>query len=161
MRIATLGPKGTFSEEAALVYQQRTTGRAEPGRIKFFSIPECLQQVESYKADRAVLPAENMVDGIIGITFDSLIEFHDFVKVCDEVHVQIKYVLAGGIKSLGEVEKSIPTRLPSTSACTTWRSCSLPGPKSPPVPRRKRRSKPLRSPVPQLYVRQGQRKSTD
>ena len=105
MRIATLGPKGTFSEEAALVYQQRTTGRAEPGRIKFFSIPECLQQVESYKADRAVLPAENMVDGIIGITFDSLIEFHDFVKVCDEVHVQIKYVLAGGIKSLGEVEK--------------------------------------------------------
>ena len=73
MRIATLGPKGTFSEEAALLYQQRITGCVEPEKIQFFSIPECLQKVETYAADRAVLPAENMVDGIIGITFDCLI----------------------------------------------------------------------------------------
>ncbi|HHT37066.1 MAG: prephenate dehydratase [Candidatus Wallacebacter cryptica] len=105
MRIATLGPKGTFSEEAALIYQQRMTGRTEPEKIDFFSIPECLQRVESYLAERAVLPAENMVDGIIGITFDSLIEFHDFVKVCDEVHVKIKYVLCGQMESLDQVDK--------------------------------------------------------
>lgn len=46
-----------------------------------------------------------MVDGIIGITFDSLIEFHDFVKVCDEVHVKIKYVLCGQMESLDQVDK--------------------------------------------------------
>ena len=61
--------------------------------------------MESYRADRAVLPAENMVDGIIGITFDALIDFHDFIKVNDEVHVSIEYVLAGKMKSPGEVEK--------------------------------------------------------
>jgi len=104
VRIATLGPKGTFSEEAALLYQQRITGRAEPEQIVFCSIPECLRQVEAFQADRAVLPAENMVDGIIGITFDCLIDFHDFVKVCDEVHVKIEYVLAGRMPSLDKVE---------------------------------------------------------
>jgi len=105
VRIATLGPKGTFSEEAALLYQQRITGCVEPEKIQFFSIPECLQKVETYEADRAVLPAENMVDGIIGITFDCLIEYHDFVKVCDEVHIRIEFVLAGRMQDLSEVER--------------------------------------------------------
>ena len=50
MRIATLGPKALF-EEAALIYQQRMTGRTEPEKIDFFSIPECLQRVESYLAE--------------------------------------------------------------------------------------------------------------
>lgn len=105
MQIVTLGPKGTFSEEAALIYQKRVTGKVEPEKIKFFNIFDCLQEVESYRADRAVLPAENMVDGIIGITFDALIDFHDFIKVNDEVHVSIEYVLAGKMKSAEEVEK--------------------------------------------------------
>lgn len=105
MRIVTLGPKGTFSEEAALLYQERIAGKNEPGKINFANIYDCLQQVESYQTDRAVLPAENMVDGIIGITFDALIEFHDFVKVCDEVHVSIKYVLAGRIEDPKQVKK--------------------------------------------------------
>lgn len=39
MRIATLGPKGTFSEEAALIYQQRMTGRTEPEKIDFSAFP--------------------------------------------------------------------------------------------------------------------------
>ena len=104
MQIITLGPKGTFSEEAALLYQQRTTGRTEPEKIKFSNIYDCLQAVESYQADRAVLPAENMVDGIIGITFDALIEYHDFIKVNDEVHVNIQYVLAGKMDRPAKVE---------------------------------------------------------
>ncbi|NLC54109.1 MAG: ACT domain-containing protein [Firmicutes bacterium] len=95
MQIVTLGPKGTFSEEAALIYQKRISGQTAPENIRFSNIFDCLQAVESYQADRAVLPAENMVDGIIGLTFDALIEFHDFIKVNDEVHVNIKYVLAG------------------------------------------------------------------
>lgn len=94
MKIVTLGPKGTYSEEAALLYQEQATGQTKPDEIGFFNIHQCLLEVESFRADRAVLPAENMVDGIIGLTFDTLIEYHDFVKVCDEVHVGIDHVLA-------------------------------------------------------------------
>jgi len=105
LRVVTLGPKGTFSEEAALLYQERITGERAPEKINFANIYDCLQQVEAYQADRAVLPAENMVDGIIGITFDALIEFHDFVKVCDEVHISIKYVLAGQMETPEQIKK--------------------------------------------------------
>jgi prephenate dehydratase len=105
LRIVTLGPKGTFSEEASLLYQKRITGGNAPEKIMFANIYDCLQAVESYQAERAVLPAENMVDGIIGLTFDALIEFHDFVKVSDEVHVNIKYVLAGRMEDPVKVEK--------------------------------------------------------
>lgn len=105
MQIVTLGPKGTFSEEAALIYQQRITGTTAPEKIRFLNILDCLEQVEAHKADRAVLPAENMVDGIIGNSFDALIEFHDFVKVCDEVHVSIEFVLAGQMDSPDQIKQ--------------------------------------------------------
>jgi len=94
MRIVTLGPKGTYSEEAAILYQQQSRGETDSAEIAFYNIHRCLLEVESFKADYAILPAENMVDGIIGLTFDTLIEYHDFVKVCDEVHVEINHVLA-------------------------------------------------------------------
>ena len=64
--------------------------RCKPG----FSNPRCLRAVERFQADYAVPPAENMVDGIIGTTFDALIDFHDSVKVCDELHLPVHLVLA-------------------------------------------------------------------
>ncbi|HBR27849.1 MAG TPA: hypothetical protein DD734_09295 [Firmicutes bacterium] len=94
MRIVTLGPKGTFSEEAALLYQQRSGARDRQPEIGFDTILGCFEQLEAQQVERIVLPAENMVDGIIGLTFDLLLEKHDFIKVCDEVHVKIRHVLA-------------------------------------------------------------------
>jgi prephenate dehydratase len=94
MRIVTLGPKGTFSEEAALLYQQRCGAQKGQSKIEFDTILGCFEQLEAQQVDRIVLPAENMVDGIIGLTFDLLLEKHDFIKVCDEVHVKIRHVLA-------------------------------------------------------------------
>ncbi|HHZ20679.1 MAG TPA: ACT domain-containing protein [Firmicutes bacterium] len=93
MRLITLGPKGTFSEEAALRFYERS-GRKTPLSLEFSTIPGCLRAVERFQADYAVLPAENMVDGIIGTTFDALIDFHDSVKVCDELHLPVHLVLA-------------------------------------------------------------------
>ena len=94
MRIVTLGPKGTFSEEAALLYQSRSGTCERQPEIGFDTILGCFEQLEAQQVERIVLPAENMVDGIIGLTFDLLLEKHDFIKVCDEVHVRIRHVLA-------------------------------------------------------------------
>lgn len=105
MKLVTLGPRGTFSEEAALLYQMRITGEANPEQIRFFNILDCLQELESFRADYAILPAENMVDGIIGLTFDALLEYHDFVKVCDEVHVMIRHVLASKAGNPREIKE--------------------------------------------------------
>lgn len=98
MKLVTLGPKGTFSEEAALLFYRRFPMEINPF-ISFASIPGCLREVERFEADRAIVPAENMVDGIIGTTFDALIDYHDSIKVCDEIHLPVELVLAGDPES--------------------------------------------------------------
>ncbi len=93
MRIATLGPEGTYSEKAAETYAKRL-GNKE-AEIVYTTVENSLHLVEMHRVDVAVVPVENMVDGIVGSTLDALIEYHDFVKVCDEVSIKIDHVIAG------------------------------------------------------------------
>ncbi|MBI2874053.1 MAG: ACT domain-containing protein [Firmicutes bacterium] len=92
MRIAVLGPKGTYSEKAARAYAARL-GNNEPELI-YTTIEKSLHMVQSRMADTGVVPLENLVDGIIGATLDALIEYQDFVKVADEVNIPIRHTLA-------------------------------------------------------------------
>lgn len=93
MKIATLGPQGTYSEEAARYYH-RLHYADEPLEIVFTTVNRSLWLVQNRQADLAIVPVENMIDGLIGSTFDALIEYQDFVKVCDEIHLPIAHVLA-------------------------------------------------------------------
>ena len=94
MKIATLGPQGTYSEQAALLFAKRLNCPPAELEVIYTTINNSMRLIQNYNADFAVLPAENMIDGLIGTTFDALIEFQDFVKVCDEVHLTISHVLA-------------------------------------------------------------------
>ncbi len=100
MKIATLGPQGTYSEQAALIFAKRIASSSTDTEMIFTTINNSLRLVQNYQADYAVVPVENMIDGLIGSTFDALIEFQDFVKVCDEIHLSIKHNLgaAPGVK---------------------------------------------------------------
>jgi prephenate dehydratase len=129
LKIATLGPQGTYSEQAALIFANLY--HKEPGAptIQFTSVGNSLRLVQNRQADFAVIPAENMVDGLIGASFDALIEFQDFVKVCDEVHLPIDHVLAtsAGVvwdkvrtiyshpSALNQCQQQIENLFPSTS----------------------------------------------
>ena len=114
MKIATLGPKGTYSEQAALKFARRLNIPIAQLEIIYTTTNNSLRLVQNRKADYAVLPAENMLDGIIGATFDALIEFQDFVKVNDEIHLPIAHVLAASPQvKWGEIKQiySHPTAL--------------------------------------------------
>ncbi len=103
MKIATLGPRGTYSEQASRIYAQRLA--IDSPEIEFTTVDRSLRYVETRLANVAIVPVENMVDGVIGSTLDAIIEHHDFVKVCDEVNVKISHVLATAIDtSLSEIE---------------------------------------------------------
>lgn len=95
MKIATLGPRGTYSEQASLSYAKRISPSATETDVEliFTTINNSLRLVQNYQADYALVPVENMIDGLIGSTFDALIEFQDFVKVCDEISLPIKHCL--------------------------------------------------------------------
>jgi len=90
--LATLGPAGTYSEVATRKYAM-AAGLPE-AKIVFGPVEQCLAMAEEGVAAAAVLPAENLVDGLIGATFDALIEHDGAILAFDEVHLAITHVLA-------------------------------------------------------------------
>lgn len=93
MKIATLGPQGTYSESAVELLAQRY--HSLNPEIIFTTINNALKLVQNKQVDFAVLPVENVIDGFIGSSFDALWEYGDWVKVYDEVHLPITHILAG------------------------------------------------------------------
>lgn len=69
IRIAYLGPAGTFSEEAARLY----TSDAQDQLIPFASIPAVAEAVETGLADEGVVPIENSLEGAVSQTLDLLV----------------------------------------------------------------------------------------
>ena len=87
MKTATLGPKGTFSHEAALKFNPKA-------KIIFTeTIREIFELVGKKKADFGIVPVENSIAGSIGQTLDYLNKFN--VKIHAEEVLQINHNLAG------------------------------------------------------------------
>ncbi len=87
MSVAFLGPRGTNSEEAALVY-----GGEEAEFVAVPGIPALVSAVETGLADVAVLPIENSIEGPISTTLDLLIH-ETGLMVRAEVVVPIRHVM--------------------------------------------------------------------
>jgi prephenate dehydratase len=87
MATAYLGPRGTFSEDAAVSYA------GEDGDLMpFASIPALTAAVETGLADEAVLPIENSIEGSISTTLDLLI--HETpLKIKAELVVPVRLCL--------------------------------------------------------------------
>lgn len=88
MRIAYLGPIGTFSEEAALAQARRDGSTPAP----FTSIPALISAVETGLADRAILPIENSLEGSVSATLDLLIHETN-LKILAELVVSVRHNL--------------------------------------------------------------------
>lgn len=88
MRIAFLGPEGTFSEEAALAQAERDGGTLVP----FSSIPALVSAVETGLADAAMLPIENSLEGSVSATVDLLIH-ETTLKIRSELILPVRHFL--------------------------------------------------------------------
>ncbi len=88
MRIAYLGPEGTFSEEAALIQARRDGATLVP----FASIPALVSAVETGLTERAMLPIENSLEGSVSFTLDLLIDETD-LKIRNELVVPVRHNL--------------------------------------------------------------------
>lgn len=94
MRIATLGPKGTFSHEAVL----RRDKKAEI--IFKNTVWDIFESVENNEVDEGIAPLENSVSGTVGLTLDALMEFD--LNIVAEIILPVKHNLVGysGIKEI-------------------------------------------------------------
>ena len=98
LRLAFLGPRGTFTEQAALLYARDAELIAAP------SIAAVTQSVIAGDADEAILPIENSLVGPVNETLDLLIHTLE-LKIRAEIVLPIVHCLIGpaGI-ALSDVE---------------------------------------------------------
>ncbi|HZJ57495.1 MAG TPA: prephenate dehydratase [Clostridia bacterium] len=94
-QIGYLGPVGTFTHDAALIYTKGCKYRL----IEFSSIQELILAVSGGEVDEAVVPMENSMEGTVNITVDMLIHEVD-LNVAGELIIPICHCLMakGGTK---------------------------------------------------------------
>ena len=67
-RVAYFGPAGTFTEEALLSQSDLAAG----ARVPYGAVPEVIAAVERGEADGGIVPIENMIEGSVSVTLDTL-----------------------------------------------------------------------------------------
>src|SRR3954463_2285058 len=119
VRVAYLGPEGTFSHQA-VKRQFGLSARATP----MGTIPAVFEEVERGNADFGVVPVENTTEGIVHHTLDSFMESD--LKVSAEIALEVNMCLLvrAGIE-LGQIERvySVPIAL---GQCRRWLATNLP-----------------------------------
>ena len=114
-RIAYLGPAGTFTEMAA----KQLRSAAQPELIPTASVAEALDFVLANKADRAVVPIENSIEGGVSATSDALAQFAG-VQIYGEYLVPVSFdLMAMPGKSLKDVS-AVLTHPVAYAQCRSW-----------------------------------------
>jgi chorismate mutase/prephenate dehydratase len=119
VRVAYLGPEGTFSHQA-VKRQFGLSARATP----MGTIPAVFEEVERGNSDFGVVPVENTTEGIVLHTLDSFMESD--LKISAEIALEVNMCLLGraGLE-LAQIERvySIPIAL---GQCRRWLATNLP-----------------------------------
>jgi chorismate mutase/prephenate dehydratase len=118
LRVAYLGPAGTFSE-MALEKQFGSDVEAQPCA----SIDEVFRAAETGSASYAVVPVENSTDGAIGRTLDLLLATP--LKICAEVVLRVQQNLMAKGASMKGIRK-VYSHPQSLAQCQGWLSRHLP-----------------------------------
>ncbi len=121
VRIAFLGPFGTFTEQA--LWQVAPAG-AE--LLPMTSAPTALEAVRSGEADRAVVPIENSIEGGVNATLDSLSRGTPLVIVAEMV-IPIVFQLAVRPGTRPEDIHRIGTHPHAWAQCRKWAEATFPG----------------------------------
>jgi prephenate dehydratase len=89
VRIAYLGPRGTFSEDAL----RAAVGDEEVETVAAATVPEAIIAVREGDADRALVPFENSIEGAVTATLDTLAFDADGVTLIGEFDLPIRHCL--------------------------------------------------------------------
>src|SRR5690606_10087742 len=119
MRVAYLGPLGTFSEQAA----HKHFGQGiEP--LACASIDEVFRRTEAGDADFGVVPIENSSEGAVSRTLDLLLESP--LKVSGELSIPVRHCLMSLGGTLEGIER-ICAHPQALAQCAGWLDRNAPG----------------------------------
>jgi len=119
LKIAYLGPEGTFTQSAALKHFGHSVST-----IPMSSIPDVFSSVESGHADYGLVPVENSTEGVISHTLDMFID--SSLKVCGEVEIRVHHHLANLSQKVTAL-RHIYSHQQSFAQCRRWLDQNFPG----------------------------------
>ncbi|RME92905.1 MAG: prephenate dehydratase [Candidatus Hydrogenedentota bacterium] len=118
MKIAYLGPEGSFTHEAAV---QKFGHSLHLVPCNDFN--EVFEQVQKGKVYYGVLPIENSTEGIVNATLDGLVQYD--LNIYAEILLSIEHNLISFAQSLDEIEE-VYTHKQAYAQCNGWIRRNLP-----------------------------------
>ena len=119
VRVAFLGPVGTFSHQAAL----QNFG-ALVDLVPTSSTREVFELVERGRAHFGIVPLENTIEGVVSESFDSLVDSE--VTLCGELLLEVSQSLLAQSSNLEDVRK-VASHPQPLAQCRRWLERNLPG----------------------------------
>ena len=112
LRIAYLGPEGTFTQAAALKhFGHSVTTDAHS------TIDEIFREVEAGACHYGVVPVENSTEGVITHTLDMF--FNSSLKITGEVQLRVHHNLLSSVEALDQVRR-VYSHQQSLAQCREW-----------------------------------------
>jgi chorismate mutase/prephenate dehydratase len=112
MRVAYLGPQGTFTQAAVLKHFGHAVETVSLG-----SIGHVFREVEAGACDYGVVPVENSTEGVISHTLDMFMSSP--VRICGEVALRIHQCLLGNLGRLSDID-TVYSHQQSLAQCRGW-----------------------------------------
>jgi chorismate mutase/prephenate dehydratase len=119
IRVAFLGPEGTFTQEAALKH-------FGDGAISVpkAAIDEVFREVLAGACNYGVVPVENSTEGVISHTLDSFMDTS--IKICGEVELRIHQHFMIGENTKPENITRVYSHAQSLAQCRQWLNSNYP-----------------------------------
>ncbi len=119
LRIAYLGPPGTFSHDAVAKHFGQFVDA-----VPCITIDEVFRAAESGQTDHAVVPVENSTEGAVGRTLDLV--WQTPLTICGEIRLRIRQNLLSTAATVGDVAR-VYSHAQSLAQCAGWLAQHLPG----------------------------------
>lgn len=118
MRIAYLGPAGTFTQEAAFKHFGQAVAT-----LPVETIPQVFREVEAGRVRYGVVPIENSTEGVITHTLDMFVQSQ--LRICGEISLRIHQNLMCRHTDWQRVKK-VYAHAQSLGQCRSWLDTHLP-----------------------------------
>lgn len=118
LRVAYLGPEGTFSEQAV----RKQFGQAVEASA-LATIDEVFRSAESAATQFSVVPVENSTEGVVGRSLDLLLVTP--LRICGEIELRVQQNLMAKTADMKAIRR-VYSHLQSLGQCAGWLNRNLP-----------------------------------
>jgi prephenate dehydratase len=127
MRVAYLGPAGTYSHEALLSSAGAHAGPAPVDALPQPTIHDVVMAVERGDSERGVVPIENSLEGSVNATLDALAFDAPSVQIVGETVLAIHHCLIGPAGVAIEQVELVLSHPQALAQCASFVRSRLPG----------------------------------